>query len=423
MKKNNGHLRGKNVVVISFDRWSEQFDRRSLDKARWLSGWGASVTLICAGQSSSVFTLHSTNVSVKVCGTDANSLASSGDRLFSVVRLARIIKQRCPSSVYSIIKNLASAFALPSRGAYQLSNCMTRAIIDSEPEMIFCEDLPTLISLKMSPIDLSKTKVALDAHELYSEIGSLPEIYRRWMQKTQKKLIPTLDLIISTSSHTEGFLKSQVGPGFPKSIVMSNCPAPDNLQSPLRSREIRKARNQFHEDHIVAFVGDLTVERNVENLVATFSSTELSDVRLLLLGHIEDRLRQKLTRISGDNITFMDPIPSGSVRGFLDGVDRIVIPYLPTSKNMELCFPNKLGDAIEWGIPVLASRGLVQIESMFRRVRFGALVSFENPSVAKFQVRDDLEGGNYASKTKDQARKLWGWERNYSAFESALKHL
>lgn len=405
-------MKGK-IAILSFDRWSEQFDRRTLDKARWLDGWGLEVHLFCLSSSGQdeVFVLPGGNVHVYAfaCspGERGHQLLSARTKTYLKAlvdifpRLKRGLKW-----LFLALANQDSLFTFPARFVGKVS--------EFTPDVVICEDVPALIAY--DSLTLPRAKIVLDNHELSSEIASFPHRHRAFIRNQYRTLMPLTDLLLSTSPATEDFIVKTLGAIPRAAAIYTNCPAPTN------SLPIQRAVEVFGKE-IVVFVGTITLERNIETLIRAFGEELLASTRLILLGECQEPLKRRLEKLASPNVTFLDPVPSENLQAFLDGVARIIIPYLPDGKNMELCFPNKLGDAIEWGIPVIASRGLTNIESLLKRHKVGVLVDFESPKAAAKGIAEDIQCGRYADEPFSSARAELGWKSNRRILKLAISEL
>lgn len=405
-------MKGK-IAILSFDRWSEQFDRRTLDKARWLEDWGLEVHLFCISSSGQDESFVLPGGPVRVHVVDWSSGVTGHHLLSTQIRAhLRTFLSNFPK-LEKRVKWLVGTFASQS-AVYVFPSRLYAKVSNFAPDIVICEDIPALIALQRLPI--SRTKTVLDNHELYSEISSLPPKHRAFLRNQYRTLMPSVDLLLSTSPATEDFILKTLGAVPRATAIYTNCPAP------TPSLPIQRAVDVFRED-IVAFVGNLTHERNIDTLIRAFGEESLANTRLILLGECQMPLKRKLKKIASPNVTFLDPIPSENLQAFLDGVTRIIIPYLPVGKNMELCFPNKLGDAIEWGIPVIASHGLINIENIFERHGVGAQVDFKSAASAATGIADDIFNSVYREANFSSARKELGWKANKRILKSAIAQI
>lgn len=245
-----------------------------------------------------------------------------------------------------------------------------------EPVILFVEDLPLAITF-LGGRQVPSCPVVGDFHEIYPEQEAFLPREREFLIKEEKVVLQKLSRLIVTSSSVRSYYKDKYKE-IPETFVIGNGGAPSS--EPESSSQLIPISERFKGKEVFVYHGGLSANRGILNLVKTFR--RLPDLHLVLLGYGDPLFLRALREHKSPNIEILSAVPATQLHGFLKGATGVVIPYPVTDDNTKFCFPNKLGDAINLGIPVLFHEGLENIATVAEAGGFGFPVPFSNPDRA-----------------------------------------
>lgn len=259
-------------------------------------------------------------------------------------------------------------------------------------DVIVAEDLNALISVGYW--DENFPNVCYDAHELFPEQTSLSAPQRSWLARKQKEALKGVKVLVAINDfHVKYFhqLNSEISTTAIISNGLTSRPS-DSVTGSLP----KSLREQNPEERIWLYHGIINPERNLENLIEAFDRAELLDVRLVIMGFYSDQNKdfaKRLENRSSNRVSVIPAVPVNHLEHVCKGVEAIVIPYSAVDLNFSYCFPNKLGDALEWKIPVFFNSTLLGIQEITAATGIGVNVDFDSPDVAAVQLRTVREEG------------------------------
>ena len=252
-----------------------------------------------------------------------------------------------------------------------------------------------------------------DAHELYYEQGSQHSSEDKiLMRYTEKKCLSDIDLFMTVSDPI-AFL-------FQSFHLMLDTPkvfynAPDFIEAPTEA-EVRDARRFLgipENGRYLLFHGGMLQGRNLGTLMKAFSRLNRKDVYLVYMGYGEVELFRSWAKKSGDNVFVFDSVPQDSLPAFLSGATALVIPYPASCLNNMFCWPNKLSDALQLSVPVIANHALITVKSLICEFGIGVagdMSSAEKTAVLLETAVDHLQSESPAKRDFAGAQKIYGWE-------------
>jgi len=248
-------------------------------------------------------------------------------------------------------------------------------------DVIHCHDLDTLaIGVRL------KRKLGLpliyDAHEIYGYI--VARSFPRWVAdmalRLEKWLIKRADRIITDGEARKAYFNTMTD----KSIsVIMNC-------KPLQSLEYEPPDNQA--DFVLLYIGGLHQGRAIPMLVRAVA--ELPGVHCIIrgTGHPDyvQALREECSRTS--NVTLSGRVPFEEVIPMTKKADVVACVINPADVNNRLGMPNKLGEAMVCGRPIICTKGTYSGE-LTEREEVGLAVECSEQALreAIIKLRDNPE--------------------------------
>ncbi len=240
---------------------------------------------------------------------------------------------------------------------YWLTNHYYLLATERPFQVVVAHDLPVLPAAAMAAARLG-AKLAYDAHELYPEQHHFGEERRERYRRAETKLAPLADLTITVNASIAQEMARRYGIAEP--AVILNCPDLHQALPIARGDELRTALGIPAAARILLFLGSLSLNRNLEGMVAAMAKVRRRDVAFVLVGPGAEK-RAELEGIArehgvlGSRVFFHPPVAQADVLRYTAAADAGVIPYPHVDLNSELCTPNKLFDFLVVGLPILAN--------------------------------------------------------------------
>lgn len=239
-----------------------------------------------------------------------------------------------------------------------------------------------------------------DSHELYTEAHGLSWLERWNLRRAERRLAPRADQIITVSQSIADELSRRYRVTSP--IVVRNCPP---RMEPRGDRRLREATNLGTEVPLVLYLGGLTGNRGLPELVDAVAS--LPRVHLALLGGgplLSSLQEQARRRNASDRIHFLPPVPYGELLPWASSADVGVVPYKPTNLNHVYASPNKLFEYLGAGLAV-ATSDLPELRRVVVEHDVGELFDPERPQDIARALRTLLEDPARLAKARRNARR------------------
>jgi len=133
------------------------------------------------------------------------------------------------------------------------------------------------------------------------------------------------------------------------------------------------------------FQGCLSQERNLEFLINLWDKVNENAILIIRgpYGSYVDELKQLVTNknLSNNTILFPEEIPSNKLlQGIVDDCDVGLLPYAPININYKYCSPNKMGEFIAMGKPILANK-TEYVSQVVTEADCGIVVDFTNENL------------------------------------------
>ena len=258
----------------------------------------------------------------------------------------------------------------------QYDKCFDDFELDSSIDLVIvCDTTAAVAGIKLA--ERSASQLWFDAHEFYSEIGSLTLEERVNTQRIESLVMYRASRCYTVNEHLARLMNLEAN--FDKFKVLPNAFNPVYIggkETPSQTMSIRTELGLSASSTLFVYQGWFGSDRNLKVLIDTFGSLNTSgkEIHLALMGY--GNLRSVYTAKLPKNVHLMESVDSKAIGDRLLGSDCFVIPYQPSDLNTLLCHPNKVGDAIALRVPILFSEGLVHISEIADRFKFGIGVPF-----------------------------------------------
>jgi glycosyltransferase involved in cell wall biosynthesis/SAM-dependent methyltransferase len=240
---------------------------------------------------------------------------------------------------------------------YWLTNHYYALATERPFQVVVAHDLPVLPAAAMAAARHGAW-LCYDAHELYPEQHHFGAERQERYRRAEAQLAPVADFVVTVNESIAAEMAQRYGIAMPS--VVLNCPeVPSTLPKPRRG-ELHTACGIPANTRILLFLGALSLNRNLEALVAAMASVRTPDVVLVLVGPGDDKRRElegiaRGSGVLGTRVFFHPPVPQADVLRLTGAADAGVIPYPHIDLNSRLCTPNKLFDLLVAGVPILAN--------------------------------------------------------------------
>jgi glycogen synthase len=232
-----------------------------------------------------------------------------------------------------------------------------------KPDIVQCHDWQTL-SLGCQIKKEFNSRLIFDSHELETHRNPpLTPRFKRWLKKYERRYLQKCDIVTAVSPSIARFLEVEYN--LDEVLFLPNTPlvradgsferwGPSNPDCNIRSEaQLKKS------DFVAVIVGNITVNRGVENAIEAMAALPLR-VKLVLLGKSNLNIKNdliKLAELNGvqDRVFFLDPVSPLVVVNFLKSADISIIPILPNTLSYELAMPNKFFESVYAGLPIVSS--------------------------------------------------------------------
>ena len=214
-----------------------------------------------------------------------------------------------------------------------------------EFDAVHCHDFDTL-ALGVFIARLRGVPLVYDSHEWYSKMveDDLPAFVLRAIERTESLLLANCGAVIAANEAIADHLKDS-GAG-PVTVVM-NCIdlPPDAVREAYRKK-----------DRICLFYGgSLEPGRFVDEMLESAMANGDCVLRIAGNGRLADNVRRAAAE--SDRVQFLDYIPQEQVLLNVSRSDAVVCMMEPSNGNNVIGTPNKLFEAMAYGVPAIVTEG------------------------------------------------------------------
>jgi glycosyltransferase involved in cell wall biosynthesis/SAM-dependent methyltransferase len=291
-----------------------------------------------------------------------------------------------------------------------------------EGDVIFVHDLPAL----EAGVELANERNAplvYDAHELYPEQKSFSVKQRKICSAMEAKFIKHADLIFAVNDSIASEMATRYSISKPQVLLNAIDPHPSYDPS-VRYNLLRDKTGIPNSNRILLFQGGFSPHRNLENLIAAFSSVTTQDVVLVMMGFgsFGEKLKINAQKrgLLNKRVFFIPAVPQSELLQHSASADVGIIPYPHIDLNSYYCTPNKLFEFIQAGLPILANQS-PELDRFVSQQDFGISYPMHTAKdIARgidFAFNSDKL--NYWKSKTASSRKYFSWkEQSYSYLEN-----
>lgn len=239
----------------------------------------------------------------------------------------------------------------------------SRHVRNWEPDVIHCHDglsLPLCAQFSRSP----RIRTIYDSHELEAHRNHHLIAYMRPRIKyLEKKCLPKIDAIITVGEEIADHLSETYGIARPS--VLFNSPVSRQPNSEVKAT-VRTDSAISEDATLVVYTGNIAAGRGLEDVLYglryyLLHSTKPVDVHFSLVGTGRPETKESLRTLSKElglenRIQFHEPVLPDDVSRYITDADIAVLPIPPSGLSHQYAMPNKLFEAANAGLPILATK-------------------------------------------------------------------
>lgn len=196
-------------------------------------------------------------------------------------------------------------------------------------------------------------KLVYDSHELYTEIHTLNKHQKKHYQKIEKRLLPSLQAVITVNESIAGELSQRYG--IAKPTIVMNCP-PKMISIPTASSLLADTAGLNRDQLIILYQGGYSHSRGLEQLIESMQWVNKGVLVMMGWGNVEEELKTLVRKLKLESkVKFIPPAAQHEVLLYTCGAHIGVIPYRAIGLNNYYTSPNKLFEYIQAGVVVAGS--------------------------------------------------------------------
>jgi len=289
-------------------------------------------------------------------------------------------------------------------------------------DLLYSNDLDTLLANYLVSKIKSKTKLIYDTHELFTEV---PELENRKFSKStwlriEKYIFPKLKYVITVNQSIADIYSNK----YNKSIlVIRNVPEKFNNQKIVSRSNLGLPMDKF----ILIIQGSgLNVDRGIEEAILAMHLIE-NALLLIIGGGDAIPLAKKLVEAEklDEKVRFFDKRPYHEMMQFTGNANIGLTLDKPISENYKFSLPNKLFDYIQAGIPILSSE-LVELKKIIDAYNIGCFVKTITPDEIAKSVNFLINNPEILIAYKSNcsiAAEIENWENEKRIFTKLMNDL
>jgi hypothetical protein len=275
-------------------------------------------------------------------------------------------------------------------------------------EYINCHSLLVLpIGVLLKKVGLAN-KLIYDAHELETERNGLTSFSRIITKFLERFLINYVDFVIVVNEPIADWYKKKYN--INEVFVVKNMPK--RIELPTSKSSLLKNKFNIPKNQILFIYQGLLIKgRGIENLIEVFSKAP-KDKHVVFMGYGPfENIVKKYASINA-NIHFHPAVLPSDIVAYTSSADiglHFIIGKLCLSYKYSL--PNKFGEYLLAGIPVLVSSSLEYLSSIVTKEECGWSISSENnDSLLSFITNIDKYTIDKVTENVNLYNKNIGWE-------------
>jgi hypothetical protein len=390
------------VIFVTHDSVSDQFDRRITDQAGIFAREGWDVLIACSASQGALVRkgrltligfsnkvskndLLEFEASLSLCegGTEIDDsirpniskVKSMSYRVLFIHYFGRLLSTKIKDFLKSSTLFIKAIRIITSEPTVVLPVWLEQSaktfiqIRNSRPDLIVACDLPAAIGVM--PIAMSQDiKWWFDAHEIFTEqnwVKAQGETEK--IKELEKRVIRNATFFSSVNKSAVNYLLNAASVNR-DSIVITNALKIDG-------ENVFAVDKQQLLDKTIKFIfhGGLSSGRSLYDFLSSLLKCTDTNWSIDLFGWDPD---PRLIEFQGDKrVRIFSQVTTESIPELLANYDCVVLPYKVWDINTLYAMPNKLGDAIAMKLPVIYNKDLVEVEQNNSFYGFGVSFRYE----------------------------------------------
>jgi glycosyltransferase involved in cell wall biosynthesis len=339
--------------------------------------------------------------------------------------LSLLVGSFFPIKVLKKINRRVGVFFIKKLAPFVKYSLFRKIFIDEiqvlDPDIVHAHDL---ICLPLGSEVSKKTgaKLIYDAHELeVYRNPPLPVIQKFFVSHVEKKFSKDSDAVISVCKHGAKVLSQRLDRNI---HVIYNSPILESSKENIRS-DLRISDSV----PLMLYVGKVTFGRGIEDLLRLL--TKLPGIHFAVVGPCDVFTYKKFLNLSRklnieERFTILPPVNFKKVVNYIRGADLGVISIDTTTLSYRLAMPNKLFEMTFAEIPIIAKKGLVEIEEFINEIGNGKIVDFERCEALEYQITKLFDEKEIYSHTLESRKVLedeYSWTAQVDRLLKIYEHL
>jgi glycosyltransferase involved in cell wall biosynthesis len=283
-------------------------------------------------------------------------------------------------------------------------------LVKYQPSIVHACDLDTLPPSLIFKVLFRKTLI-FDVCDRYalSKISPRRKLLYSFVNWMEEYLGQKADFMINVSEKRAGTFNRKPR----KSGIVMNC-ADDSLKALVKiNSKYRPSENDCNNDFTLVYTGNIVRKRGLEQV--RIAIRNMDNVRLIMAGaatdqeFLSDLMMQKNIKYCGQ-LSFQEALGLESI------ADVMVILYDPEIPNNRYANPNKLFEAMMFGIPVITN----VVEEVVEETNCGLLVEYRDIEQIKKAIIVLLGDPKLRRKLGENGRIAFEKHYNWSVMEKTL---
>lgn len=291
------------------------------------------------------------------------------------------------------------------------------------PDIIHAHDTETLDVAATAAAALGVPFV-FDSHELWLERvrRERSKMYwwlaRRYYARIERRYVARAAGHITVSDPIARHLERAYG--LPEVVVVANYPEAGRAPRRRELRTLPGASRIPPDVPIILYVGNATIGRGVDELIAAMARVPAAHLVLLGAAEQEDAVRRVARRVGvADRVHALPRVPQDAVTAFAASATIGVSPILPSSLSYAYSLPNKLFQYMEAGLPIVASH-FPHVREIIEGSGAGVTVDPADPSALAAAIVRLLNDPVAREETGRRARAAYEATYNWSTAAAVL---
>lgn len=287
-----------------------------------------------------------------------------------------------------------------------------KAAKEVRPDAVHAHDLDTL-PLGLVIARLRSVPLVYDAHERYAKMIAIdvPPVVSRMVQTFEDVLAPRADLSVTINEVMADELGARTGK---EVVVIMNC-----IDLPP-AHAVRA-----HDEHRpLVLINPVTFEpmRYIEESMAVIAKMEDCILRIAGSGRLQAEVER--TAAAHENIEYLGFLPLGRMLEEYPRADVVLALADPRNENYRNGIPNKMGEAMAFGLPIIVSSGTLSGD-VVTEVGCGLAIEWSEADFrgAIERLRDPRTRNEMGRKGRKAAERMYNWEAMKERLQQAYARL